>query len=112
MTHRKSMLLATLAILTATGGTAAITTAPSTLYKVGLTGIHCYIQPCPWNGVWPANQAAQPSNLVWSGPTPPPMTGNAADLARVRSNYLESCILVEARFSGGALAVDRIIARC
>jgi hypothetical protein len=40
------------------------------------------------------------------------MTGNAADLARVRSDYLEGCTLVEARFSGRVIAVERIIGKC
>ncbi len=112
MTSRKSTLLAVLAILTTIGGAAAIVSAPSMPLKVGRTGIHCYAQPCPWNGIWPANQAPEPNNLLWSGPTPPPMTGKPADLARVRSDYLEGCTLVEARFSGGELALDRIIGSC
>ena len=112
MTSRKLTLLAALAMLTATGGAAASTTAPSTLYKVGRTGIHCYSEPCPWNGIWHADHAAQPNNLVWSGQTPPPMTGKPADLARVRSDYLEGCTVVEARFSGGKLILSRIIGGC
>ncbi|MBB6181624.1 hypothetical protein HNQ75_003612 [Rhizobium flavum] len=112
MTRRVSMLFAAMAILTATGRAAAITAAPSTQLKVGRTEIHCYKNPCPWNGVWPASRAAHPNNLLWSGPTPPPMTGNAADLARVRSDYLEGCTLVEARFSGRVIAVERIIGKC
>lgn len=106
------MLLPALAMLNATGEAAATTAAPSTTFKLGHTGIQCYTQPCPWNGVWPANQAAQPSNLLWSGTTPPPMTGDAADLARIRSDYLEGCTRVEASFSGGVLAVERIIDKC
>ena len=112
MTSRKLALLAALAILTATGGAAAITSAPPTLLNMGRTGIQCYTQPCPWNGVWPADQAAQPSNLIWSGPTPPPMTGKEADLARVRGEYLQGCVMVEARFWDGVLTVGRIAGGC
>jgi hypothetical protein len=40
------------------------------------------------------------------------MTGNAADLKRIRADYLERCTLVEAQFSEGVLAVSKIIGAC
>jgi hypothetical protein len=112
MTRRRSIPLAAIIILSAAGGAAAMTTSASPQFKVGRTGIHCYTQPCPWNGVWPADRAAQPENLVWSGSAPPPMTGDANDLARVRSDYLEGCTLVAGRFSKGVLAVDGVVGEC
>ncbi len=112
MTLRRSRLLSAFTVLTATGVSAAITPALSEPFNVGRTTLQCYTQPCPWNGVWPADQAAQPNNLVWSGPKPPAMTGNAADLKRIRADYLERCTLVEAQFSEGVLAVSKIIGAC
>ncbi|WP_157959781.1 hypothetical protein [Devosia submarina] len=80
--------------------------------KVGKTNILCYQEPCPWNGVMPADQPIAPHKTLWSGDMPPPLRGVSEDRAHIRENYREHCTLISGRFRQGVLEVAEILGPC
>lgn len=81
-------------------------------FQVGRTGIFCYQEPCPWNGITRADKPVRPHTLLWSGDTLPPMRGSAEARAHLLENYREHCTLINGRFQDGVLEVARILGPC
>jgi uncharacterized protein len=99
--------------------TPVATAAPAThgLFRVGRTGINCYREPCPWVGIVPANADGSASTPwpVYSGPNPPPMTGDASDLSRIEQAWAEQgCVLVEGRLGRPPVTFEviRVLGDC
>lgn len=80
--------------------------------QVGRTAIHCYLEPCPWNGIALANQVAQPHSMLWAGDALPPIKGSPEDLAYLLAHYADDCTLVSGRYEGGVLEVMGILGPC
>lgn len=80
--------------------------------RVGLTGIACYTEPCPWNGVVRDDLPVLPSSVIWSGRQPPPMIAAPADKARIRAAYGEGCTKIRGRFIDGNLEVAEVLGPC
>lgn len=82
--------------------------------RVGLTGIMCYQEPCPWRGVvevGPDNAPIRPS-AIWSGDEPPPVAGAPEDVETVLDAYAQGCVLVDGRMLDGVLEIRRVLSEC
>lgn len=93
----------------------ADTPAETGQWMLGRTGILCYAEPCPWNGVRPmradgtAGWPLSRENL----PEPPSIRASDADRARIAATWAASgCLLVDGRFNGGVLVIDHILGDC
>ncbi len=86
---------------------------PETLL-VGKTNIYCVQEPCPWRGIRPAdNDVAGPAGLLWSEQTLPELDGSDADVNRLSAAWSDNeCLVIEGRFVGLTLQVDRIVGAC
>lgn len=87
--------------------------APS-LFRVGETGILCYMEPCPRRGIIPLGaEDAVPQRPIWSGDRPPELRAGEAEQRRIASTWEENgCLIVEGTFVEGVLAVRRIHGPC
>lgn len=101
-----------LAIADGQGSPAAGENRDFATLRVGLTGIVCYTEPCPWNGIVKAGEPIRPAGVIWSGDTPPPMIASEADERRIRAAYRHGCTLINGRFVGGVLEVAKILGSC
>jgi len=94
------------------GGSSSGHPGEFTELRVGQTDILCYQEPCPRNGVARTDRPAGPSDLLWSGDVPPPMSGAAGDRMRLLESYGEGCMLIMGRFEQGVLEVAEILGPC
>jgi hypothetical protein len=93
-------------------GIASGQTGGFTKLRIGKTNILCYQEPCPWNGVLPADEPIAPHETLWSGDMPPPLRGASEDRVHIRENYREHCTLISGRFRQGVLEVAEILGPC
>ncbi|MGK9170050.1 hypothetical protein KXR53_27295 [Inquilinus limosus] len=117
------------AVLAATAplaGAAAQEEAPSSLFRVGDTGIRCLKQPCPWRGVVPVDDESVAAGTVppaYAGDAPPAIAAPPDLLDQARNEIWRAwasggCLLVRGRFdrrgatAAPVLSVDRIIGPC
>lgn len=80
--------------------------------RVGVTGIFCYMEPCPWNGVMMKDGTVLSSAIIWSGRTPPRLAASDDDAIRIITAYSDGCLIIDGRMTGDELEVRRIIGEC
>lgn len=114
--HLRALVAAGCCLLAAppamAGGSSSGHAGGLTELRVGQTNILCYREPCPRHGVARADRPAGPSDLLWSGEVPPPMSGSAEDRIRLLESYREGCTLIMGRFEHGVLEVAGILGPC
>lgn len=81
---------------------------------VGKTNIYCVQEPCPWRGIRRADhKVAGPQSLLWSQPDLPELEASETDANRLSAAWAgHECLVIEGRFAGLTLQVDRIVGTC
>lgn len=81
---------------------------------VGRTNIFCVKAPCPWRGIFEANDIlAGPSGLLWSEQALPPLDAspeNARKIAEAWNNH--QCLKILGRMTDERLMVEKILGPC
>lgn len=85
------------------------------LWGIGRTGVMCYMEPCPWQGIFPISRTGERGFPLSRQNQPAPrFTSEDPKVAEAVANaYSEGgCFIVEARAVGNSLDITRIVDDC
>ncbi len=84
-------------------------------WGLGTTGMLCYQEPCPWNGVFPVYRDGTRGRPLsrFDQRQPPPLRADAAARARIEAAFEKGgCVVAEGHFEGETLVVRQLLGDC